>query len=38
MIWGISMALHEEATLDQAMGGIVGADHQGIGEIGNRDR
>ncbi|MEU0073837.1 xanthine dehydrogenase family protein molybdopterin-binding subunit [Streptomyces sp. NPDC006332] len=26
MIWGISMALHEEAHLDQRTGGLVGAD------------
>ncbi|MFB7501123.1 xanthine dehydrogenase family protein molybdopterin-binding subunit [Streptomyces sp. NPDC056161] len=29
MIWGISMALHEEATLDRATGGLVGADLAG---------
>lgn len=26
MIWGISMALHEEAVLNQSTGGVVGAD------------
>jgi xanthine dehydrogenase YagR molybdenum-binding subunit len=29
MIWGISMALHEEAALDQATGTLVGADLAG---------
>jgi len=29
MIWGISMALHEEAVRDQASGGLVGADLAG---------
>ncbi|MFJ9706302.1 xanthine dehydrogenase family protein molybdopterin-binding subunit [Streptomyces sp. NPDC101234] len=29
MIWGISMALHEEAHRDQASGGLVGADLAG---------
>ncbi|MFI9428528.1 xanthine dehydrogenase family protein molybdopterin-binding subunit [Streptomyces achromogenes] len=29
MVWGISMALHEEAARDRASGGIVGADLAG---------
>ncbi|MGW3205577.1 xanthine dehydrogenase family protein molybdopterin-binding subunit [Streptomyces sp. NPDC001135] len=29
MIWGISMALHEEAVRDRASGGVVGADLAG---------
>ncbi|MFD0395880.1 molybdopterin cofactor-binding domain-containing protein [Streptomyces nogalater] len=29
MIWGISMALHEEAARDHAFGGVVGADLAG---------
>ncbi|WP_028800271.1 xanthine dehydrogenase family protein molybdopterin-binding subunit [Streptomyces sp. 142MFCol3.1] len=29
MTWGLSMALHEEATRDQALGGHVGADLSG---------
>ncbi|MFD5593963.1 xanthine dehydrogenase family protein molybdopterin-binding subunit [Streptomyces griseorubiginosus] len=29
MTWGISMALHEEAVMDQATGGLVGADLAG---------
>ncbi|MFD5075088.1 xanthine dehydrogenase family protein molybdopterin-binding subunit [Streptomyces sp. NPDC058371] len=29
MVWGLSMALHEEATRDQASGGHVGADLAG---------
>ncbi|MFG3260361.1 xanthine dehydrogenase family protein molybdopterin-binding subunit [Streptomyces sp. NPDC048172] len=29
MVWGLSMALHEEAVRDQASGGLVGADLAG---------
>ncbi|WP_432192536.1 xanthine dehydrogenase family protein molybdopterin-binding subunit [Streptomyces sp. bgisy027] len=29
MTWGLSMALHEEATLDEATGSLVGADFAG---------
>ncbi|CAM5695090.1 xanthine dehydrogenase family protein molybdopterin-binding subunit [Streptomyces canus] len=37
MIWGISMALHEEATLDPATGGLVGADLAGYHFAANAD-
>ncbi|WP_326807150.1 MULTISPECIES: xanthine dehydrogenase family protein molybdopterin-binding subunit [unclassified Streptomyces] len=37
MIWGISMALHEEALRDQTSGGIVGADLAGYHFAANAD-
>ncbi|MGW6402433.1 xanthine dehydrogenase family protein molybdopterin-binding subunit [Streptomyces sp. NPDC055134] len=37
MIWGLSMALHEEAIRDQATGGLVGADLAGYHFAANAD-
>ncbi|WP_326776973.1 xanthine dehydrogenase family protein molybdopterin-binding subunit [Streptomyces sp. NBC_01445] len=37
MIWGLSMALHEEAIRDQATGGHVGADFAGYHFAANAD-
>ncbi|MFI7102528.1 xanthine dehydrogenase family protein molybdopterin-binding subunit [Streptomyces sp. NPDC050161] len=37
MIWGLSMALHEEAVRDQASGGHVGADLAGYHFAANAD-
>ncbi|MEV0112613.1 xanthine dehydrogenase family protein molybdopterin-binding subunit [Streptomyces sp. NPDC050844] len=37
MIWGLSMALHEEAVRDQATGGHVGADFAGYHFAANAD-
>ncbi|MFD3563113.1 xanthine dehydrogenase family protein molybdopterin-binding subunit [Streptomyces sp. NPDC058686] len=37
MIWGLSMALHEEAVRDQATGGHVGADLAGYHFAANAD-
>ncbi len=37
MIWGISMALHEEAVRDHASGGLVGADLAGYHVAANAD-
>ncbi|SEE28024.1 xanthine dehydrogenase, molybdenum binding subunit apoprotein [Streptomyces sp. 2231.1] len=37
MIWGISMALHEEAVRDRASGGVVGADLAGYHVATNAD-
>ncbi|MDJ1132073.1 xanthine dehydrogenase family protein molybdopterin-binding subunit [Streptomyces iconiensis] len=37
MVWGLSMALHEEAIRDQASGGHVGADMAGYHIAGNAD-
>ncbi|MEV0261941.1 xanthine dehydrogenase family protein molybdopterin-binding subunit [Streptomyces sp. NPDC050617] len=37
MIWGLSMALHEEAARDRASGGVVGADLAGYHFAANAD-
>jgi xanthine dehydrogenase YagR molybdenum-binding subunit len=37
MIWGLSMALHEEAVRDQASGALVGADLAGYHFAANAD-
>ncbi|TJZ44534.1 xanthine dehydrogenase family protein molybdopterin-binding subunit [Streptomyces piniterrae] len=37
MIWGLSMALHEEAVRDEASGGLVGADLAGYHIAANAD-
>jgi xanthine dehydrogenase YagR molybdenum-binding subunit len=37
MIWGISMALHEEAVRDRSSGGTVGADFAGYHVAANAD-
>ncbi|MCS0605390.1 xanthine dehydrogenase family protein molybdopterin-binding subunit [Streptomyces sp. LP11] len=37
MVWGLSMALHEEAVRDRAFGGVVGADLAGYHVATNAD-
>jgi len=37
MVWGLSMALHEEAVRDRASGGLVGADLAGYHFAANAD-